>query len=914
MKKFFAIDLMPLLYRGYFAFLKKPALTASGINTSALIGFANSLMSILSEHKPDYIAVAADPAGKTFRHEMYPEYKAGRAKMPEDIGASIPRAIELAEALNIPIVRAEGFEADDVMGTLARLGAEAGLDVFVATPDKDAAQLVATNIRLYRPGKGGDAAEIYDAAKVCEHWQISSPRQMIEYLALAGDASDNIPGIRGVGEKTAVGLLAKYPDAEAIIAHANEIPGKLGEKVRGGIDDLRLSRKLVTIRDDVPVEFDLERFARREADKTKLAAFCKKYELNRLAAYFGIDTAAAASSTVPFASLPHEYTLVESDEDAAALVEELSRARKIAFDTETTGTDSKNDELVGISFCTEEGKACYVPARRKSATAGSGDLFGSNAADADAVRGVDPAVFAGIFGDPAKTLIAHNAKFDIAVLERYGIKFGGTVHDTMLAHYVLDAAARHNKEFLAKELLNVDAIPISSLIGSDKAAVTMGDLPPEAICEYAAQDADLAFRWDAILRKKVAEAGALAALEDGEEPLVPILLEMEKTGVKFDLAALARLGAELSAETMAILEDIRAIAGTGLNPDSPKQLGEFLFGELGLGGGRKTSSGQYSTDEKTLLKLVDAHPVVKKILDYRALVKLKNTYVDKLPRLADASGRIHTTFTQAFTETGRLSSANPNLQNIPVRRERGKALRAAVVPEDDNSVIVSADYSQIELRIMAAMSGDANMIRAFREGADIHRDTAARVYGIMPELVTDDMRSKCKMVNFGIIYGISSFGLAERLGCSRKEAANLIETYFKTYPKIKAFMEALVAKARTNGYAETLLGRRRTLENINSRNAPARQAAERDAINTPVQGTAADLIKTAMVRVHRALAAGGFKTRMILQIHDELLFETPKAELDAVTPVIKREMENAMSIGVPLEVAIGSGANWLEAH
>ena len=940
MKKLFIIDLMPFLYKGHFVFLRNPRMTTTGLNVSALIGFANGVTSILAEHRPTHAVLAMDPGGPTFRHEAYPPYKAQREKMPEDLAANIPYAFELAEALGIPVVRKEGFEADDVMGTLATRAAADGFEVFMATPDKDAAQLVAPHIRLFRPGHGKDGPEIYDVERVKEHWSLASPAQMIDWLALAGDASDNIPGIRGVGEKTASGLLAQYGTVEEILAHAAEIKGKLGEKVAAGAEDAKMSKFLTTIRTDVPLEIDWNAFARGELDVAKVAAVCAKFELNTLAkrllggavAETPVPAAVAESpSYKTLADWPHTYTLVKTEAEARELAWTLEAAPRFAFDTETTGTDARTADLVGMSFATEPGRAWYVavPAHGGSSDAVAGtpdDLFAlANARAAAAPEARDRArafvrIFARAFADRSKVLIAQNAKYDIAVLQRYGIAFGPTVRDTMLEHYVTDAAARHGMDFLAREFLQYDPIPITRLIGEKergKEQKNMADLPPEEILDYAAEDADVTLRLDAVLRPRAVEAGALPALEQSEEPLVPILVEMEREGVKIDVAALGRYGLELDHEITQLAFDIRACGEPALNIDSPKQLADFLYGKLGLkpAGAKKTQSGQFSTDEKTLQSIVDDHPVVRKILEYRACTKLKSTYVDKLPQCIDpADGRVHTTFAQAFTETGRLSSSDPNLQNIPIRTDRGKLIRAAIVPRDADHVLVAADYSQIELRIMAAMSGDTSMLDAFAHGADIHRETASRVYDVMPGLVTDDMRRKCKMVNFGIIYGISAFGLAQRLQVARKEAAFLIDTYFKLYPKIRAFMDTSVAKAREAGCAVTALGRRRTLRDIASRNATARQGAERDAINTPVQGTAADLIKLAMVRVDRALKAAGLKTKMILQIHDELLFDVPKEEVGQVKALVKREMEGAMSLGVPLEVSVGVGANWLEAH
>ena len=907
---------MPFLYKGHFVFLRNPRMTSTGINTSALLGLASGLQSILKRENPTHVVLAMDPGGPTFRHEAYPQYKAQRQKMPEDLAASIPYAFELAEALKIPVVRVEGFEADDVMGTLAVKGAAAGFDVYVATPDKDAAQLVRPGIRLYRPAHAGDSAEIYDEAKVCEHWHLRDPLQMIDYLALAGDASDNIPGIRGVGEKTASDLLSRFGDVEGILANAASLKGKLAEKVAAGRDDATISKFLTTIRTDVPIEPDWDAYKRDGVDAAKLAAVCAKFELNRLAKELLGEGASASmqvtevaktnegAAAVPLKSIvdtPHDYRHVSTEAEAQSLLAELAKYGRIAFDTETaarepgmSATDTKTCRLLGFSLAVAPGRAWYIDA-------GLVDIFRP------------------LFADASKVFVGHNVKFDRTVLLRYGIGFASTPRDTMLAHYCLDAAARHGLKELSEQMLGYRMIRFEDVAGQQergKPEPTLEGKDISLVTNYAAEDADVTLRLDDVLRPQVPVAPPPLpnVLSDVEEPLVKILMDMEREGVRIDVDALKSYGRELDREILGITQGILAYAEPGFNPDSPRQLGDLLFRKLGLEGGKKTSSGQFSTDEKTLSKIADAHPIVPLVLEYRACTKLKSTYVDKLPALIDGNGRVHTTYAQAFTETGRLSSSDPNLQNIPIRTERGRLIRSAFVPRDANHVLISADYSQIELRIMAAMSGDAAMLEAFRNGEDIHRDTASRVYDVMPALVTPEQRSKCKMVNFGIIYGISAFGLAQRLKVPRREAADLIEAYFRLYPKVKDYMDAAITKARANGYAETVLGRRRTLRDINSRNATARQAAERDAINTPIQGSAADLIKVAMVKVDKALRAEGLRAKMVLQIHDELVFDVPRGEVEQVKEIARREMTSALDFGVPLDVGIGVGENWLEAH
>jgi len=903
MGRLFIVDMMPFLYKGHFVFLRSPRMTSTGINTSALLGLASGLQSILKRERPTHAVLAMDPGGPTFRHRAYPPYKAQREKMPEDLAASIPYALELAEALRIPVVRVEGFEADDVMGTLAVKGAAAGFDVYMATPDKDAAQLVRPGVRLYRPARAGDTAEIYDEAKVCGRWGLRDPRQMIDYLALAGDSSDNIPGIRGVGEKTAAELLSRFGDVETILANAASLKGKLAEKVAAGREDATVSKFLATIRTDVPIEPDWEAYRLDGPDRAKLAAACAKFELNRLARdLLGEGAADAEGAPLPsIADVPHDYRHVTTEGEASALLAELMKRGRVAFDTETaprepgmSATDAKTCRLLGFSLCAEPGRAWYVDA-------GLVDIFRP------------------LFADPSKTLVGHNVKFDRAVLHRYGIGFASTPHDTMLAHYCLDAAARHGLKELSEQLLGYRMIRFEDVAGAQergKPEPTLEGKDPALVADYAAEDADMTLRLEDALRPRAPAAPPPLpnALADVEEPLVKILLDMEREGVRVDVEALRAYGRELDREVLDIKRAILSHSGPDFNPDSPKQLGDLLFGTFGLQGGKKTATGHYSTDEKTLSKLAGAHPIIPLVLEYRACTKLKSTYVDKLPALIDGNGRVHTTYAQAFTETGRLSSSDPNLQNIPIRTERGKLIRKAFVARDGGHVLVSADYSQIELRIMAAMSGDKAMLDAFRRGEDIHRETASRVYDVMPAFVTPEQRAKCKMVNFGIIYGISAFGLSQRLKVPRKEASDLIEAYFRLYPKVRDYMESAVAKARERGYAETVLGRRRTLRDINSRNATARQAAERDAMNTPIQGSAADLIKVAMVKVDRAIRSEGLRAKMVLQIHDELVFDVPRDEAERLKGIVAREMTTALDFGVPLEVGIGVGDNWLEAH
>ena len=907
-KKLFLIDVMPLLYRGHFVFLKDPRMTSTGINTSALTAFANCVLQILNEHAPTHVALVLDSTTPTFRKEAYPEYKAQRQKSPEDITAAIPMAIELAEALRIPILRVDGFEADDVMGALAVRAGAAGWTTYLATPDKDVAQLVGPTTYLFRPGRANVPAEIYDEAMVCQHWSLTSPGQMIEYLGLAGDASDNIPGILGVGEKTATALLAQYGDIETILAHAAELKGKLAEKVAAGAEIARMSRYLATIRVDVPVPIELSALARRDPDVELLRAVLKKYELFAIGkrllgdAFEAVSAEKAPDAYKTLADVPHTYVCAQSEAQVQALLKALDAASEWAFDTETTGLDPRHDRLVGMSFATAPGKAWYVPVPE-----------GREACRAFLAR------FAPLFADPFKVKIGHNAKFDLTIFRQYGLEVRGELHDSMLAHYVIDAADRHGMDHLARQYLHYNPVPITDLIGAKKKGVeqgNMGDLAPAEISDYAAEDADVTLQLDRLLRVAARDAGCLKALSENEEPLIAVLLDMETEGVRINEAALRVYGRELDRELLDLEIKIRELGGGNFNPSSPKQLGEILFDHLKLDPeAARTASGQYATSEEVLFKIQDRHPIIPMILEHRMCSKLKSTYVDKLPACIDpATGRIHTNFAQALTETGRLSSSDPNLQNIPIRTERGQRIREAFVARDADHVLLSADYSQIELRVMAALSKDPVMLEAFRRGADIHTETATRVYGVLPALVTPQMRSTCKMVNFGIIYGISAFGLSQRLNVPRKQAADLIETYFAQYPGVKAYMDQVIADARETGYAKTLLGRRRFLRDIVSRNGTTRQAAERNAINTPVQGSAADLIKLAMVRVQRELKQHRLKTKMVLQIHDELLFDVPKDEVGVVRDLVKKAMTTVLDIGVPLEVSVGVGNTWLEAH
>lgn len=905
-----AIDLMPILYRGYFVFLHKPRRTASGINTSSLVLFATTLEQLIRDWKPTHVAIAVESLGPTFRHRLYPPYKAQREKMPEDIAAAIGQARELADAWGIRTLRSEGFEADDVLGTLATRGARDGFEVMVASPDKDLGQLVGPDVSLIRPGENRRLTE----RDICEQWGIASPERMVDYLALAGDVSDNVPGIPGVGPKTATRLIREFGGFDALLARAGEVKGRIGESLRANLETVRLSKTLVTIRRDVPLEVAWDDLFLAPPNLPELAPVLLKYELNLVANRLGIAASAAQTQMYgggaafkaaeagdaphhkTLADVSHDYRLVETAEGRQALAEELLRADLVAVDTETSGLNPRTDRAVGLSFATAPGKAWYVPLP-----------------EADPRAALAP--FLPLFASERIAKVGHHLRFDRAILARLGADFRGPLHDTLLAHYLLDATDRHDLNHVANVLLDYAPIPITSLIGEGKAA-SMDALAPGDILDYAAEDADVALRLWHALRPKLEAEGLLHLLTDCEEPLAGVLLGMEREGVRIDVGALKRFRHELEGEIVRLELAIRGYTGAGVNLASPKQVGEFLFGDLRLDPGvKRTPRGQFPTNEELLLKLRDRHPIVDLLLDWRACVKLKNTYVDKLPGHIDPEdGRIHTTFNQTFTDTGRLSSSNPNLQNVPIRSDRGQRIRAAFVARGPGWSLLSADYSQVELRLMASMSGDERMVGAFLRGEDVHAQTASVVYGIPLEEVTPQQRSRCKMVNFGIIYGISSFGLASRLRIPRKDAQDLIDAYFAKYPAVKAYMEHTIEEARARGYAQTLFGRRRALPDIASRNATTRNAAERVAINMPIQGSAADIIKFAMVRIERELRARGLRTRMTLQIHDELLFDVPDDEIDAVKPLVRHAMENVTTLPVPLSVSLGVGPDWLSAH
>ncbi len=920
MHKLFLIDAYALIYRSYYAFIKNPRINSKGLNTSAVLGFVNTLHEIITKERPTHIGVAFDH-GKTFRDEAYPQYKAQREETPEDIRASVPLIKRVIEAMHIPALQVDGFEADDVIGTLATLAGKAGVETYMLTPDKDYGQLVADNVYIFRPRHGG-GYEKMGPAEVTAKYGLSSPAQVIDLLALMGDSADNFPGCPGVGEKTAVKLLTQFGDIDTMLTRTAEIKGKLREKVEGAVDDIRMSRFLATIRTDVPIDLDLDTLRLDTPDETALRQIFTELEFKSLADKFfnktetkpkKVNQQLSIFDEIPadgqeeqkitsfetIKSTPHKYQLVEREEDMRSLVDYILTKQILSLDTETTSTHAIDAELVGLSFAVEPHEAFYVPVP-------------ADCQEAQTIVNI----FKPVYEHPGILKIGQNMKYDIEVLSRYGIRVGGEMFDTMLAHYILQPELRHNMDYMAETLLHYQTIHIDDLIGPrGKSQKSMRDLAPAAVCDYAAEDADITLRLYHVLRPQLPEKEADRLMHDIEMPLVPVLADMETHGVRLDTEALASVSATLTGRLHDLEQDIYREAKTEFNIASPKQVGEILFGQMHIvEKPKKTKTGQYVTSEEVLQQLAHKAPIVGNILAHRGLKKLLGTYVDALPRLVNArTGHIHTSFNQAVTATGRLSSSDPNLQNIPVRGEDGKEIRRCFVPEE-GCLFFSADYSQIELRVMAHLSGDENMIEAFREGHDIHAATAAKIYRKTIDEVTRDERTKAKRANFGIIYGITVFGLAERLDISRDEAKALIDGYFETFPRVRDYMEQAKQTAREKGYAETLFHRRRYLPDITSRNATVRNFAERNAINAPIQGSAADIIKIAMARIHRRFAEEGLRSKMILQVHDELNFSVLPEEKERVEQIVLTEMQGAYPLSVPLVADSGWGANWLEAH
>ena len=920
MDKLFLLDAYALIYRAYYAFIKNPRINSKGMNTSAVMGFVNTLNEILTKEHPTHIGVAFDH-GKTFRDEAFPAYKAQREETPEDIRASVPVIKDIITAMNIPVLQADGFEADDVIGTLATKAGAAGIETYMLTPDKDYGQLVRDNVFIFRPRHGG-GYETMGPKEVNEKYGLSSPEQVIDLLALMGDSADNFPGCPGVGPKTAAKLIGEFGSIDAMLANSSKIKGKLREKVEGAVEDIRMSKFLATIRTDVPVELNLDALKLKEPDMKRLTEIFTELEFKSLLDKFvkkpqqpqktvnaqldlfaenptnhSVD--AEFSKYESLKTTPHEYQLVETEEDARKLFDLFVTKQILSLDTETTSVNPIDAELVGLSFAMEEGKAFYVaiPAEREKAE-----------------RIVN--IFKPLYESPDILKIGQNIKYDMEVLMNYGVRLSAPMFDTMIAHYVLQPEQKHNMDILAETLLNYQTVHIDELIGpKGKGQKSMRDLSPASVCDYAAEDADVTLRLYNVLKPRLKEAGVEQLFYDIEMPLVPVLADMETTGVRLDTEALAETSKVLTERMKQIERNIYELAGHEFNIASPKQVGEVLFGEMKIvEKPKKTKTGQYVTSEEVLQQLRSKAPIVADILEHRGLKKLLGTYVDALPKLINPrTGHIHTSFNQAVTATGRLSSSDPNLQNIPVRGEDGKEIRKCFIPEP-GELFFSADYSQIELRVMAHLSGDKNMIEAFREGYDIHAATAARIYKEKIEDVSRDQRTKAKRANFGIIYGITVFGLAERLEISRDEAKQLIDGYFETFPDVHAYMEKAKELAREHGYAETFFHRRRYLPDITSHNATVRNFAERNAINAPIQGSAADIIKIAMVKIYDRFRKEGIRSRMILQVHDELNFSVVPEEKEKVERIVLEEMQNAYPLQVPLVADSGWGKNWLEAH
>ncbi|GEO09760.1 DNA polymerase I [Segetibacter aerophilus] len=942
-KKLFLLDAMALIYRAYYALIRAPRITSKGRNTNAQFGFTTTLVDLINKEKPTHLAVCFDTEADTERHTDFAAYKANRQAAPEDLTSAIPDIKKIIKAFNIPVVELDGYEADDVIGTLAWQAADLGYDVYMVTPDKDYGQLlIHKGVYIYKPPYMGSKEEILDAKKITEKWCIERVEQVVDMLGLMGDAVDNIPGIAGVGEKTACKLLKEYDNLENILAHADEIKGALGEKIRNGREAAIMSKKLARIITDVPVQFHEEEYMLSEWNIPELKDLFAELEFKALGkrilgdefnVFEKVATTPSGGQMDLFVTVeegktidvqvadisepvenvgltadknisntPHNYTLVEGEEKMKELVNELMAIEEISFDTETTGTYAHDVELVGLSFSYKQGEGYYIPAPKKHE---------------DVLEFLE--YFRPLFNDPNKKWVGQNVKYDLTVFKWYGVEFAGEFFDTMLAHYLIEPEGRRNMDYLSAQFLQYEPVSIDELIGKKgKGQMTMKDVELEKIKEYAVEDADITLQLKNAFAPLITSRKVDKVFADVETPLIKVLLDMEYEGVRIDKNFLSDYSKELEKEAACCEENVYAVAEVRFNLASPKQLGEVLFEKLKLDPkAKKTKSGQYATGEDVLMKLASQHKIVDDIMGFRELTKLKNTYIDALPLMINRkTGRVHTCYSQAVAVTGRLSSNNPNLQNIPVRTERGREIRKAFVPRDEHHVIVSADYSQIELRIVAAISGDPNMCDAFKQSKDIHTATAAKVYNVEEADVTKEMRYKAKSVNFGIIYGQGAFGLSENLKISRSEAKEIIENYKKQFPNIQQYMDAQMKFAQKHGYVETLLGRKRWLKDINSNNFTVRGYAERNAINMPIQGTAADMIKLAMIKIHSEFKQRKLKSKMILQVHDELVFDAYKDEVELIKPIIIDCMESALALPneVPASADLGVGDNWLEAH
>lgn len=929
-KKLFLLDAYALIFRGYYAFIKNPRINSKGMDTSAIMGFTNSLIDLINREKPDYLAVAFDKGGSSERSDLFPDYKANRSETPEAIKIAVPYIQQLLEAMHIPIIEKAGFEADDIIGTLSKQAERQGFDVYMVTPDKDFAQLVSPHIFMYRPSRMGNGIEIWGVPEVQEKFEIERPEQVIDFLGMMGDSVDNIPGLPGVGEKTAKKFLAQYGSMEKLLESTHELKGKLKEKIEANKELGLLSKKLARIILDVPVTFDAKNYALEKPDLEKVSVIFQELEFRRLTERFQklfSDTAVKTDSPKPssknevaqpfdlfhqpgagelpvndtyktLATTSHLYQTIESEQEQELLLEWLLQQDSVCFDTETTGLDELTAELVGIAFSWKEGTGYYLP-------------FPEDRLACETKL----AYLKPFFENSKIEKVGHNLKYDIKVLQQYGLEVQEPIFDTMIAHYLINPDMRHNMDVLAETYLGYKPQPISELIG--KKGIYQGSMrhvPLEKQKEYAVEDADITLQLKNHFTKELATQEVVDLFHKIELPLVRVLASMESAGIRIDVDYLNELAKQFKEETLVLEERIYEQAGERFNLASPKQLGPILFDKLKLvDKPKKTKTGQYSTAEDVLSYLAKDHTIISDILEWRSIIKLSNTYIEALPQQVNPnSNRVHTIYNQAVAATGRLSSNHPNLQNIPIRTKRGRSVRKAFVPCDDDHVLLAADYSQIELRVIASLSGDTEMQEAFTKGEDIHASTAAKVFNVSLDEVTREQRGQAKTVNFGIIYGVSAFGLSNQTNLSRSESKALIDAYYETYPQLKAYMHQQVDFARENGYVETVLGRRRYLKDINSQNAVVRGASERNAVNAPIQGSAADIIKIAMLRINKKLDR--FSSKMLLQVHDELVFDAKKSELNELKAMIKNEMEQAYSLNVPLVVDVGTGNNWLEAH
>ncbi len=942
-KRLFLLDAYALIFRGYYAFIKNPRINSKGMDTSAIMGFMNSLLDVIKREKPDHLAVAFDKGGSQMRNDIFPEYKAHREVTPDAIKIAVPYIQELLKAMHIPIIEVAGFEADDLIGTIAKQAEKQNYKVFMVTPDKDFAQLVSENIFMYKPARMGNGIEIWGVPEVLAKFEIERPEQVIDFLGMMGDAADNIPGLPGVGEVTAKKLLKEFGSMENLLENTHLLKGALKDKIEANKDKGILSKTLARIILDCPVNFDETDYELSTPDLEKTNEIFNELEFRQLKVSFenlflpptpsfggggvvDIDTsklykkkpkneeqydmfntqngeAAPPSEGVGrrIDTVPHNYQIIQGDLGIKLLLQNLQNQKSVCFDTETTGINTLHAEIVGLALSFEKDSGFYVP-------------FPENKEEAQVLM----EKFRPFFENENIEKIGQNIKYDLKILANYNIQVKGKIFDTMIAHYLINPDMRHNMDVLSETYLKYSPKPIEDLIGKKgKGQKSMREVAVEEIKEYAVEDADITIQLSKIFTKKLAETNTEKLFNEIEIPLIPVLAAMETEGINLDVDFLKTMQVELDFDIKTLESRIYELAGVSFNLASPKQLGDILFDKLKIGGAKqkKTKTGQYATGEDVLSYLAKDNEIVSAILDWRSLVKLQNTYIEALPSQVDKkTGRVHTDYMQTVAATGRLSSNNPNLQNIPIRTERGRQIRKAFIPRDENYLLLSADYSQIELRIIAALSGEENMILAFRNREDIHKSTAAKVFNIPLDEVTKDQRSHAKTVNFGIVYGVSAFGLSNQTSLSRKESADLIEAYYQTYPKLKAYMQEQVEFARTHGFVQTITGRRRYLKDINSPNGIVKSAAERNAVNAPIQGSAADVIKIAMINIYNKLQTENWKSKMLLQVHDELVFDVHKSELETIKPMIKFEMENAFKMIVPLEVEMGVGQNWLEAH